>query len=123
MASRSTSTSLPPSFFVFGPERSGTTLLTFLLSGQPGMFCMNDSFIFKCFVDSVMWATPGLGNASVSNLLRTLPELLPELVEGGPPKGWSLRESVYRAHTRILCRDYSANYLLSAGERDCPEAC
>lgn len=35
-----------PSFFVFGPERSGTTLLTFLLSGQPGVFVLNDSCVF-----------------------------------------------------------------------------
>ena len=57
MASRSTSTFLPPSFFVFGPERSGMTLWTFLLAGQPSMFCINDSFLFKCFVDSVMWSS------------------------------------------------------------------
>ena len=42
-----------PSFFIFGPERSGTTLLTFLLSGQPRTFVLNDSFVFDRYVE---WA-------------------------------------------------------------------
>jgi hypothetical protein len=40
-----------PAFFVFGPERSGTTLLTFLLSGQPDCFVLNDSFVFDRYVE------------------------------------------------------------------------
>ena len=39
-------------------------------------------------------------------------------MEGGAPKGWSLRELFYRSHTRILRRDFSANYRLDAGEID-----
>lgn len=35
-----------PSFFVFGAGRSGTTLLAFLLSGQPGTLCLNDTLAY-----------------------------------------------------------------------------
>ena len=49
-----------PAFFVFGPERSGTTLLTFLLSGQPTLFVLNDSFVFDRYVEwTLLRAAPG----------------------------------------------------------------
>jgi len=41
-----------PDFFVFGVERSGTTLLSFLLGSQPGIFVLNDSFIYDMFIKS-----------------------------------------------------------------------
>jgi hypothetical protein len=40
---------IKPSFFIFGAERSGTTLLCALLSEHPQVFCLNDSFIFYSY--------------------------------------------------------------------------
>ena len=108
----------PPRFFVFGPERSGTTLLAFLLSGQPRLFCINDSFVFKCFIDSVMWSTPERGNRSITSILRILPDLGSALVEGGRPEDWSLRQMVYRGQLRKLSNTYSPGHEPSAGEVD-----
>lgn len=109
-------TTRAPPFFIFGPERSGTTLLAFLLSGQPGLFCINDSFIFKSFIDSVSWSAPGPNNRSVSNLLRILADLVPGLLEEGRPEGWSLHELVYRAQVRRVRNNYPPSYRLSSGE-------
>jgi hypothetical protein len=49
---------MTPNLFIFGPERSGTTLLSFLLSGQPGSFVINDSFIFDRFVKDFLYFYP-----------------------------------------------------------------
>ena len=56
-----------PRFFIFGPERSGTTLLTFLLSGQPNLFVLNDSFVFDRYVE---WALMGGSHGEVSKAGR-----------------------------------------------------
>ena len=48
-------------FFVFGPERSGTTLLAFLLSGQPDTFVVNDSFVFDRFAEWALLRSPRAG--------------------------------------------------------------
>lgn len=47
-----------PSYLLFGAERSGTTLLAFLLSGQPDTVCINDSFVFARMADAQAGPTP-----------------------------------------------------------------
>jgi hypothetical protein len=107
-----------PSFFVFGPERSGTTLLAFLLSGQPGIFCLNDSFVFRTFLDSVMAVSPSSARLAPRRVVRTLPALLVELTRGTATKNRSFRELVYRAQERVLRRRYPPHHVLSTEERD-----
>ena len=86
-----------PKFFVFGAGRSGTTLLAFLLSGQPGLFCINDSFVFRAFVDSVLGLGPSEDKAWIrmSRMLRSV-FLLPDIRGLQAAKGRSLREVLNR---------------------------
>jgi hypothetical protein len=46
---------MSPNLFIFGPERSGTTLLSFLISGQPNSFVINDSFIYDRFIKDFLY--------------------------------------------------------------------
>lgn len=50
MAESAGNKSCEPAFFIFGVERSGTTILSFLLGSQPGVFVLNDSFIYDHFI-------------------------------------------------------------------------
>jgi hypothetical protein len=107
-----------PSFFVFGPGRSGTTLLAFLLSGQPGIFCLNDSFVFRSFLDSVMAVSSSSAKLTPRRVVRTLPALLVELTRGSAVKNRSFRELFYRAQERVLRRRYPPHHLLTTDERE-----
>ncbi len=43
-----------PDFFLFGCERSGSTLLANLLSSHPNIYTVNDSFVYQIFAKSYL---------------------------------------------------------------------
>lgn len=60
----------PPHFFIFGCERSGTTLLAALLSEQQDVFVLNDSFIYKVLNDI---RTPTVERVLRKGISRAIP--------------------------------------------------
>jgi hypothetical protein len=104
-----------PSFFIFGPERSGTTLLTFLLSGQPDVFVLNDSFVFDRYVE---WALLGDRTSSFSKAERTMRlmmALAPSILPSFKGKTTSLRQVYYGARARFALR-FGPDDLVSASD-------
>jgi hypothetical protein len=104
-----------PSFFIFGPERSGTTLLTFLLSGQPDVFVLNDSFVFDRYVE---WALLGDRNGRLNKakkLTRLVAGLAPSIRPSLRGKTSSLRQVYYAARGRYALR-FHPDDVVSADE-------
>lgn len=113
------STAPPPSFFIFGPERSGTTVLAFLLSGQPGLFCVNDSFVFRSFVDSVLLARPGSSKRVSGRGLAVLGLQVAKLAAHGDFAGRrSLRELFHRAQETYLLKAFPASHQIGESQID-----
>jgi hypothetical protein len=96
-----------PSFFVFGAERSGTTLLAFMLSGQPSALCLNDTFVFARLADAVTGA--GHLNRAVTSLYGLAPTSASTIVRGG-----GVRALYHDARARRLGRSTRADTKLTA---------
>jgi len=104
-----------PSFFIFGPERSGTTLLTFLLSGQPDVFVLNDSYVFDRYVE---WALLGDRNGRLpkaKRMTRLVAGLAPSIRPSFRRKTCSLRQVYYAARGRYALR-FQPDDVVSADE-------
>jgi hypothetical protein len=104
-----------PSFFVFGPERSGTTLLTFLLSGQPGVFVLNDSCVFDRYVEWALLGGGHRGAARTRRIARLAASLAPNVRLHSIEDLRSWRRTYYAARARYA-RKLDPDRVLSVSE-------
>jgi hypothetical protein len=104
-----------PAFLVFGAERSGTTLLCFLLSGQPDTFVVNDSFVFDQLVEWDLLRHPRGTGSDLARAVRLGATLAPDLLReiaagrGGP------RARYHAARARRFAR-LPADHVLAPAE-------
>jgi hypothetical protein len=93
-----------PAFLIFGAERSGTTLLAFLLSGQPDTFVVNDSFVYDQLVEWDLLRDPERAAAPGMRAIRLAAALAPELARELAAGRGSLRARYHAARARRLER-------------------
>ena len=93
-----------PSFFILGPERSGTTLLTFLLSGQPDVFVLNDSFVFDRYVEWVLVGERDVRLFKAKRVSRAVAGLASSVRPSFPGDLRSMRQVYYAARARYALR-------------------
>ena len=110
-------TSRRPSFFIFGPERSATTLLAFLLSGQDGVFVLNDSFVFDQYVEWALLRGRGHRRSRAGRALRLGPRLAPAVKVGSLSNVRSWRRIYHTARSRYAMR-FQPDQVVSPGEID-----